>query len=98
MQWKAHKRLVQATLVLCAVLLTPGDITPIFAQEANVTQSGETLSPAQLESLVAPIALFPDPLLAQVMAASTYPLEIMQLQQWLGRNPGLKDKALADAV
>jgi hypothetical protein len=47
---------------------------------------------------VAPIALYPDPLLAQALAASTYPLEIMQLQQWLLKNPGLKDKALADAV
>ena len=37
-------------------------------------------------------------MLAQVLAASTYPLEIMQLQQWLERNPTLKDKALADAV
>ena len=33
-----------------------------------------------------------------MLAASTYPLELMQLQQWLARNPGLKDKALADAV
>lgn len=56
------------------------------------------LSPDQLDSLVAPIALYPDPLLAQALAASTYPLEIMQLQQWLLKNPGLKDKALADAV
>jgi len=47
---------------------------------------------------VAPIALYPDPLLAQTLAASTYPLEIIQLQQWLGRNSTLKDKALADAV
>ena len=52
----------------------------------------------QLDSLVAPIALYPDPLLAQVLAASTYPLEIVQLQQWLAKNPGLKDKALTDAV
>src|SRR2546429_8561838 len=52
----------------------------------------------QLDSLVAPIALYPDPLLAQTLAASTYPLEIIQLQQWLLKNPGLKDKALADAV
>jgi hypothetical protein len=51
-----------------------------------------------LDSLVAPIALYPDPLLAQVLAASTYPLEIMQLQQWLTKNKGLKDKALQDAV
>jgi len=52
----------------------------------------------QLDSLVAPIALYPDPMLAQVLAASTYPLEIIQLQQWLEKNPTLKDKPLADAV
>ena len=56
------------------------------------------IPPDQLDSLVAPIALYPDPLLAQTLAASTYPLEIIQLQQWLGRNSTLKDKALADAV
>ena len=56
------------------------------------------LPPEQLDSLVAPIALYPDPLLAQTLAASTYPLEIIQLQQWLAKNTGLKDKALADAV
>src|SRR4029079_275551 len=44
------------------------------------------------------IALFPDPLLATSLAASTYPLEIIQLQQWMERNKNLKDKALADAV
>jgi hypothetical protein len=52
----------------------------------------------QLDSLVAPIALYPDPLLAQVLAASTYPLEIIQLQQWLAEHKDLKDKALQDAV
>jgi hypothetical protein len=51
-----------------------------------------------LDSLVAPIALYPDPLLAQVLAASTYPLEIIQLQQWLAQHKDLKDKALVDAV
>ena len=47
---------------------------------------------------MAPIALYPDSLLAQTLVASTYPLEIIQLQQWLAKNKGLKDKALADAV
>jgi hypothetical protein len=56
------------------------------------------LPPDQLDSLVAPIALYPDPLLAQTLVASTYPLELMQLQQWLGKHKDLKDKALADAV
>ena len=54
--------------------------------------------PDQLDSLVAPIALYPDSLLAQTLVASTYPLEIVQLQQWLAKNPGLKDKALTDAL
>jgi hypothetical protein len=52
----------------------------------------------QLDSLVAPIALYPDPLLSQTLVASTYPLEIMQLQQWLQRNTNLKEKALTEAV
>jgi hypothetical protein len=52
----------------------------------------------KLEALVAPIALYPDPLLAQTLAASTYPLEIVQLQQWLAKHPDLKDKALVDSV
>ena len=74
---------------------------PASAAPANTSASAPAqtkIPPDQLDSLVAPIALFPDPLLAQTLAASTYPLEIVQLQQWLAKNPGLKDKALADAV
>ena len=56
------------------------------------------IPPEQLDSLVAPIALYPDPLLSQTLVASTYPLEIVQLQQWLAKNTQLKDKALADAA
>ncbi len=56
------------------------------------------IPPDELDSLVAPIALYPDPMLAQTLAASTYPLELIQLQQWLAKHPTLKDKALADAV
>ena len=56
--------------------------------------------PDQLDSLVAPIAIYPDNLLSQTLVASTYPLEIVQLQQWLERNPDLaKDQnKLAEAV
>ena len=56
------------------------------------------LSNDQLDSLVAPVALYPDPLLAQTLAASTYPLEVIQLQQWMERNKKLKGKALVDAI
>src|SRR5437763_11566718 len=61
-------------------------------------ERAQKMPPEQLDSLVAPIALFSDPLLATTLAASTYPLEIIQLQQWMERNKNLKDKALADAV
>src|SRR5262245_6589085 len=40
----------------------------------------------QLDALVAPIALYPDPMLSQVLVASTYPLEIVQAQQWVQQN------------
>src|SRR5205823_5425656 len=70
----------------------------VMTTTTNEPSPVETIPPDRLDSLVAPIALFPDPLLAQTMAASTYPLEIIQLQQWMERNKNLKDKALADAV
>jgi Protein of unknown function (DUF3300) len=74
--------------------------TPSNQQSANAfaDQQPAKIPADQLDSLVAPIALYPDPLLSQVLVASTYPLEIMQLQQWLEKNKNLKDKALVDAV
>src|SRR5215475_11060406 len=73
------------------------------SQEMTTTTTSDTeqapqLPPGQLDSLVAPIALYSDSLLAQTLAASTYPLEIIQLQQWMDRNKNLQGKALADAV
>src|SRR6516165_10292389 len=71
------------------------------SQEMTTTttdQQPTTLAPQELDSLVAPIALYPDPLLAQTLAASTYPLEVVQLQQWMNNNKNLQGKALADAV
>jgi hypothetical protein len=61
-------------------------------------QEPELIPNEKLDSLVAPIALYPDPLLAQTLAASTYPLEVIQLQQWMANNRYLKDQALADAL
>jgi hypothetical protein len=68
------------------------------APDSAAAPADATIPPEQLDSLVAPIALYPDALLAQALVASTYPLEIVQLQQWLTKNPGLKDEALAEAV
>jgi hypothetical protein len=54
------------------------------------------LSPQQLDDLVAPIALYPDTVLSQILAASTYPIEVVEAQQWLQQNRNLKGKKLLD--
>jgi hypothetical protein len=88
--------------VLCALLIAPGDAwvyaRPARQDAAAQDQADSKIPNDQLDSLVAPIALYPDPLLAQVLAASTYPLELVQLQQWLAKHPDLKGQALTDAV
>jgi len=76
----------------------PPATQPTPAPPGTAAASPVVVPPERLDSLVAPIALYPDPLLAQTLIASTYPLEIIQLKQWLEKNKGLKDKALADAV
>ena len=68
------------------------------SEDASAEQQYVKIPADQLDSLVAPIAMYPDPLLSQVLVASTYPLELIQLQQWLEKNPNLEDKALVDAV
>lgn len=89
-------------VMLCSVLLVCGDPALYAQASTQAAAPQEEATPKipndQLDSLVAPIALYPDPLLAQVLAASTYPLEIVQLQQWMTQHKDLKDKALVDAV
>jgi Protein of unknown function (DUF3300) len=90
----------QMAACLCVAAIIPGDAATVAMQQsvAPAAQAPATIPPDQLDSLVAPIALYPDPLLSQTLVASTYPLEIIQLQQWLGKHPGLKDEALVKAV
>src|SRR5213080_4019859 len=96
-------RHVIAIMGLAFLSSSPGALAQQAQSQVMTTTTSDTeqapkLPNDQLDSLVAPIALYSDPLLAQTLAASTYPLEIIQLQQWMDRNKGLKGKALADAV
>ncbi len=99
-----NRNWLRSTALVCTALLVPGDVS-LLAQQASppaaaapAADAPKPLPGEQLESLVAPIALYPDSLMAQVLAASTYPLEVVQLQQWLLKHKDLKEKALADAV
>ena len=79
---------------LCACEVVAQDAAPTpppAVQPAQVTAE-------QLQQLVAPIALYPDELVAQVLAAATYPTEIVEANRWLQQNSTLKDAQLADAV
>jgi len=55
-------------------------------------------TPEQLQQLVAPIALYPDSLVAQILAASTFPEQVVEADRWVQSHPDLKGEALAQAV
>jgi hypothetical protein len=69
-------------------------VAPSGAPPSNA----KTFSQEELNQLLAPIALYPDALLAQILMASTYPLEVAVAERWLKANPNLKGKALEDAL
>ncbi len=68
--------------------------------EAVAPSSSEPLSPSpeDLNQLVAPIALYPDRLVAQILAAATYPTEVVEADRWMQQHKDLKGDALAKAV
>ena len=99
--------------MLCALLAAPfGCSSSDTPPPASPPSSSQTAAPQaaagapesapltkeQLEALVAPIALYPDPLLAQCLVASTYPLDVVAAQQWLSQNSNLKGEELTKAV
>jgi hypothetical protein len=80
-------------------VLTLGAGTAL-AQEAQNTQPApaQSFKPEEIEALVAPIALYPDSVLSQVLMASTYPLEIVHAARWVKANPNVKGDAAVKAV
>ena len=71
---------------------------PDQAEQPDQQSEQALLDEGQLDQLVAPIALYSDPLLAQVLIASTYPLEVVQAERWLEKNKDLKGEALDQAL
>src|SRR5262245_18136142 len=69
----------------------------------SVRVNAQDASPApfkteEIEQMVAPIALYPDPLIAQILMASTYPLEVVSAARWAKANPKVQGKELEDAM
>jgi hypothetical protein len=65
---------------------------------AQTEEGKKTFKQEELDQLLAPIALYPDSLVAQILMASTYPLEVVEAARWAKANPGLKGDALTSAL
>jgi hypothetical protein len=72
--------------------------TPAPPAEGTAGPPEQRLPPQQLDSLVAPVALYPDRLLGQILVAATYPLEIAEADQWLQQHRDLQGTQLMDAA
>ena len=93
------------SMVVCSTLIIAGAPTELLqAQSASQPAAASTppvvapLTSSQLDALVAPIALYPDALVAQVLAAASYADEVAFADLWLGQNQNLQGTALTQAV
>jgi Protein of unknown function (DUF3300) len=96
--WQLNLTARGSVAILCALILPLQQMSAYQQQAQPQGAQAALLGPDQLDSLVAPIALYPDPLLSQVLVASTYPLEIVEAGRWLKANTNLQGKQLADAA
>jgi Protein of unknown function (DUF3300) len=98
---RAGKRAIATLSVL--LILSLGSLLlaqepPYNGPDTSSEQGQPLLSPSELNNLVAPIALYPDALLSQVLVVSTYPQELEEAEQWLQQNGNLEGAELMDAA
>lgn len=86
---------LSTALPFCAMAQAPN---PSAAPDQSAARTQQLLKPEELDALVAPIALYPDSLLAEVLMASTYPLEVVEAERWVTENKNLKGDALKAAL
>ena len=94
-------RVQKSLIVLMAVAgLLVGLSAPALAatQQAQQAPAEPKLTPAEVDQLTAPIALYPDQLLVQILMCSTSPFQVRALNDWMQKNPNLKGSALTDAT
>ena len=100
----SRSRKAAALLLTFTLLFAVGPMDTRAAQDQPATAQSadgpayQAQSPEQLQQLVAPIALYPDSLVAQILAASTFPEQVVEADRWVQNHPDLKGEALAQAV
>jgi Protein of unknown function (DUF3300) len=85
----------RVALAMAVLLVAVWGGVSVQAEEAA---TDKPLSNEQLDQLVAPIALYPDSLISQILMAATYPLEVVEAARWSKENPNVKGQALEDAM
>jgi hypothetical protein len=88
------KQLLSVTLSLVVIF----GAVPLDAQQTGYSGQGTPLTAAELQALVAPIALYPDALVAQVLSAATFPDQVAYAENWIQMNPELTGQTLMSAV
>jgi hypothetical protein len=88
-----NSRRVRSLLAVCLILLTGIPVASVFSAD-----EAPALSQEQLDQMLAPIALYPDPLLSQIFMASTYPLEVVEAARWSKANPDVQGDNAVKAV
>ena len=97
-------RVWSVAIALAGIALGTSGQVPALAQSAAAPAAAAQaptqapLKAEELDQMLAPIALYPDAVLAQILMASTYPLEVVQAARWVKSNPGKTGKALEDAM
>jgi len=91
-----RKQLWMPVVSISIAILLALPLQPLAQSNSNASQ--QKLSKEELAQLLAPIALYPDELVAQILMASTYPLEVVQADRWVKKNKQIKGDALAKAL
>ena len=88
-------------IYLCVLCLLVGSIVQLAQAQDKISSETSTpivLDQAQLDQMLAPIALYPDTLLSHILVASTYPLEVIQAARWRAANADLDEQQALNAV
>jgi hypothetical protein len=95
-----HPQLARVTLAAIALLLSCllPSLSSASAAEKPAPAGNQPLSAGEIDALVAPIALYPDALLAKILIASTYPLEVVEAERWASANASVKGSAIDSAL
>ena len=91
-------KLLVRLIMLSLVMLAPVAAQAQSQAPTAAASDAPLLKPPELDALLAPIALYPDPLITNILMAATYPLEIVQAERWLNANKNLKADQLKEMV